>query len=172
MLRIVLGFNQAEYNPNMISSINLYLQQAVEAYQRGNYSGAEVMLKRILEVDQKNFGALCILGLINATQCKHHKAVEYFKKAEIINPNDLLNLKNLGAALIDSGEIKEGLKCYKKLVQITPKDSEAWLKLGITYGLLGENLSALQALEESISLQDKNSDVWYFKGVALSLIHI
>jgi predicted O-linked N-acetylglucosamine transferase (SPINDLY family) len=167
MLRKVYGFNQTEYNPNMISSINLFLHQAVEAYQRGNYSGAEVMLKRILEVDQKNFGALCILGLINATQFKYRKAVEYFKKAEIINPNDLLNLKNLGAALIDSGENKEGLKRYKKIVQIAPLDSEAWFKLGITYGQLGESLNALQALEESISLQDNNSDAWYFKGVVL-----
>ena len=52
----------------MNTKIQLMLQQAIQAFQSGNFDSADLMLNKILQVDAKNFPALHILGLIKASR--------------------------------------------------------------------------------------------------------
>lgn len=58
------------------------LQQAIQAFQDGNFESADSTLKRVLQVDNKNLPALHVLGLIKASQSKFKEAVELLKRAE------------------------------------------------------------------------------------------
>ena len=63
------------------------LGQAIEAFQSGNIQSAEIILKRLLQVDSKNIPALHILGLIRASQDNHAEAVKFLKKAAALGYN-------------------------------------------------------------------------------------
>jgi hypothetical protein len=47
------------------------LQQAIQAFQGGNFDSAGLILKRVLIIDSKNLPALHILGLIKASQSNY-----------------------------------------------------------------------------------------------------
>jgi protein O-GlcNAc transferase len=62
------------------------LQQAIQAFQGGNFEGADSMLKRVLQVDPKNLLALNVLGLIKASQFNYREAADYLARAARIAP--------------------------------------------------------------------------------------
>jgi phosphate uptake regulator len=65
----------------MIPQLQSMLQQAIQAFQGGNLGSAELILKRVLQVDSKNLPALHILGLIKASQ-SNYREVAYIKMYE------------------------------------------------------------------------------------------
>jgi len=54
----------------MSPQIESMLQQAIQAFQNGNFDSADLILRRILQVDSKNFHALNVLGV-----SKHRKLI-------------------------------------------------------------------------------------------------
>ena len=96
------------------------LQQAIQAFQSGNFDRADSILKRVLEVDSKNLSVLHILGLIKASQLRYKEATDYLSKAARIDPNDPSLQYNLAKALSDSGSDIEALTHHKKAVELAP----------------------------------------------------
>ena len=72
----------------MNPQIAISLSQAVQDFQSGNLDGAELILKRVLQVDSRCLPALHIMGLIKASQSNHKEAAEFLKKAVRLNPED------------------------------------------------------------------------------------
>lgn len=72
----------------MSPKLQLMLQQAIQAFQGGNFDSADLILKRVLKVDSKNLPALHILGLIKASQSNYREAAEYLSRAARIHPDD------------------------------------------------------------------------------------
>ena len=85
------------------------LQQAIQAFQSGNFDSADLILKRLLQVDSKNLPALHILGLIKASQANYKEAADFLGRASRIHPNDASLQYNLAKALADSGSNKDAL---------------------------------------------------------------
>jgi protein O-GlcNAc transferase len=151
----------------MNSPLQLMLQQAIQAFQSGNFDSADLILKRILQVDPKNFLALNILGLIKASQSKFTEAADYLTRAARIQPNDASIQYNLAKALSDSGNEKDALAHHKKAVSGAPNNSDAWLNYGKTLFNLGEFLEALLKYDKAISLRPDYPEAWVNKGLAL-----
>ena len=114
----------------MNPQFQVMLGQAIEAFQSGNTQSAEVILKRLLQVDSRNIPALYILGLIRASQDNHLEAVKLLKKAAALEPSDPSLQYNLAKALSSAGNEKEALIHHQRAVKFMPQNPEAWLNYG------------------------------------------
>ena len=143
------------------------LQQAIQAFQDGNFDGADSMLKRVLQVDPKNLLALNALGLIKASQSNYREAADYLVRAARIAPNDALIQYNLAKALSDSGQDKDALAHHKKAVALAPNNPEAWLNYGITAFNLGRYEDAFVWYGDALSLKPDYPEALLNKGTTL-----
>jgi tetratricopeptide (TPR) repeat protein len=151
----------------MNPQFQLVLQQAIKAFQDGNFDGAEVILKRVLQVDPKNLPALHILGLIKASQRNYIEATEYLARAARIHPNDASIQYNLAKALADSGNDKDALAHHKKAVVLAPNNPEAWLNYGKSASNFGRYEDALVCYDNALSLKCDYAEAALNKGATL-----
>jgi len=140
------------------------LQQAIQAFQDGNFDGADLILKRVLQADSKNLPALHVLGLIKASQANYKEAADYLARAARIHPNDASIQYNLAKALTDSGNDKEALNHHKKAVSLDPNNPEAWLNYGKTASNLGRHKDALAWYSKALSLKPDYAEAALNKG--------
>jgi len=147
--------------------LQLMLQQAIQAFQGGNFESADLILKRVLQVESKNLSALHILGLIKASQSNYREAADYLARAARINPNDASIQYNLAKALSDSGNDKDALEHHKKAVALAPNNPEAWLSYGKTASNLGRYDDALVWYDNALSLKPDYAEASLNKGATL-----
>jgi len=152
---------------NMNSQLQLILQQAIQAFQSGNFESADLGLRRLLQIDSKNLPALHILGLIKASQSNYREAVDYLAMAARINPNDASLQYNLAKALSDSGNDKDALTHHKKAVALDPNNPEAWLSYGKTATNLARFEDALSCFNKALSLRPNYAEAAVNKGATL-----
>jgi protein O-GlcNAc transferase len=151
----------------MFPQLQSMLQQAIEAFQGGNLGSAELILKRVLQVDSKNLPALHILGLIKASQASYKEAVDFLSKAARIHPKDASIQYNLAKALSDCGLDKESIPHHKKAVELSPMNPEAWLNYGKTISNLGRYDEALIFYDKALSLEPNYAQAALNKGATL-----
>jgi len=151
----------------MNPELQLMLQQAIQAFQGGNFDSADLILKKILQVDSENLPALHVLGLIKASQSKYKEATDYLARAARIHPNDPSIQYNLAKALADSGNDKEALIHHKKAVALAPNNPEAWLSYGKTTFNLGRYEDALVSYGNALNLRPDYAEAALNKGATL-----
>ncbi|MBU3605579.1 tetratricopeptide repeat protein [Polynucleobacter sp. MWH-Creno-3A4] len=154
----------------MNPQLQIMLQQGIQAFQSGNFEGANSILKRIIEVDSKNLPALHVLGLIQASQKKYKEAAELLSRAARINPNDASIQYNLAKAMVDCGLEKESLPHHKKAVELMPNNPEAWLNYGKTTSNLGNDEQAIFCYDKALSFNPDYAEAYLNKGAALKKI--
>ena len=143
------------------------LGQAIEAFQSGNTQSAEVILKRLLQVDSKNVPALHILGLIRASQDNHLEAVKLLKKAAALEPSDPSLQYNLAKALSSAGNEKEALIHHQRAVKFMPQNPEAWLNYGKSLLALHRNEEAINTFNNALKIHNQYPEALLNKGIAL-----
>jgi len=151
----------------MNPQLQTMLQQAIQAFQSGNFDSADSILKRVLQVDSKNLPALHILGLIKASQSNYREAAEYLARAARIHPDDASIQYNLAKALADSGNDQDALMHHKKAVALAPNNPEAWLSYGKTASNLGRYEDALVWYGNALSLKPDYAEAVLNKGATL-----
>ena len=151
----------------MNPQLQTILQQAIQAFQGGNFASADAILKRVLQVDSKNLPALHILGLIKISQSNYREAADYLARAARIHPNDASIQYNLAKALSDSGNDKDALAHHKKAVALAPNNPEAWLSYGKTASNLGRYEDALVWYGNALNLKPDYAEVILNKGATL-----
>ncbi len=152
----------------MNHQIQLMLQHAIQAFESGNLAEADFMLKRILQIDSKNFLALHILGVVKASQSKFREAADYLARAARIQPNDASLQYNLAKALADSGNDKDALEHHKKAVTLDPNNPGGWINFGLSMYNLDRFEEAITHYNQALTLNPDYVEGWINKGVALN----
>ncbi len=80
------------------SEADVFVAQAVLAYEDKRYEEALLRLREALDLDPENIDALYYTGLVLLAQQKRWTAVESLEKARGKAPDDLLILFHLGVA--------------------------------------------------------------------------
>jgi tetratricopeptide (TPR) repeat protein len=73
----------------------------------------------------------------------YSKAIEAYKQAIRINPNDAYTYYFLGSAYYSLSLYKESIEAYKQAISINPDYIKPHFFLGISYHLIGDKSSAL-----------------------------
>lgn len=84
------------------------------------------------------------LGHAYLSSDKPKEAIESFKQAIKIAPDDAWAHLGLGRAYLKSGKFKETIESYQQVIRIAPDDARAHLNLGGVYLIMKDKESALE----------------------------
>lgn len=143
------------------------LQDAIQAFQGGNFDRADSILRKVIEADAHNLPALHVLGLIKASQQKFREAADLLGRAVQLNPGDASIHYNLAKALMDCGSFIESIQHHHKCLELTPDNPEAWLNFGKTLSNLSAYPDALQAYDRALAILPNYLEALVNKGATL-----
>lgn len=95
---------------------------------------------------------------------EYDKAIEIFKKAVELNPNDDDSWRWLGNSYNRNGQIEEAIKYYLKAAELNPDDSRNWFNLGISYSNNEQYKEAINSFLKVVELNPDDSYSWYGLG--------
>ena len=99
-----------EFEPENLEVRN---QLGMVLYRLGKLDEAEKEFYYVLEKMPENFDAIDALGLINMQRANFQLAIDLFKKAITINPDDMLAYFHLGQALERLGDSTGAAEIYR-----------------------------------------------------------
>ena len=101
--------------------------------------------------------------------CGHFdNAIEYFKKALLIDSKNSDVLNNLGLAYKKIGQNEKGIESFKQSISINPENSDAFNNLGVAYKDFGNFNDAIQSYEKAISINPNDIDALNNLGIIFS----
>ena len=149
--------NQNEQNNKTISSSEVSdVNEVIYLYTKKMTSEALAKANLILKKYSQNEKLNSILGCIYDELGNYNKALEFYKKALVVNPNSEEIMVNMGVTLATIGEISSAKIYYEKAIQINPNFINA-------YGNLGSLLTELAKFDEAIEC--------FKKGLTISPNH-
>jgi len=84
-------------------------------------------------------------------------AIEMYREALKLDPNDPTALTGLGAALDESGELESAIDCYQKALKAAPDDVIAHSGLGVVYEKQGKIDAAGLEYRAALSLDQQTA---------------
>lgn len=143
------------------------LDAAMAHHQNGRLTEAEVIYRRILEVDDRNADALHLLGVVAIQSGQKDLAVDRISKAIAINDTVPTYHSNLGVALKDLGRLEEALAAYDAAVRLAPDYADAQFNRGLLLQSLGRPGDALAAYAAAVLSNPDFAEARYKQGLTL-----
>ena len=147
--------------------IQAMFHKAIQDFQLGHLKEAEEILHHCAQLGAKNFDVIHLLAVVCASQEKHQTAIEYYKKALELSPNNVLALSNLGSSLNSIGHNHEAFSAFQKAIEIDPNEPIAWYNAANTLCDTGEYEESLTYYEQSIKLNPQYCPALINYGKAL-----
>ena len=144
----------------MSNSVIEILNQALNAQQNNNFTDAEKLYIKALNVEPNNYAALINLGVLLKALNRLDEAKESFVKAIKINPNTELGYMNLGNIFFKLNQLDEAETNYKKSIEIKPNYADAHFNLGVFYDNTDRPDQAELSYNEAIKLKPNYSQAY------------
>ncbi|OHD24839.1 MAG: hypothetical protein A2Y38_18815 [Spirochaetes bacterium GWB1_59_5] len=96
----------------------------------GLFEHAETQFKAALKVDKKAFNAMVNLANIYFLQDRTVEAIDWYRSAAVISPDDELVIAGLARTLFEREEYDESQKYYARLIQLNPEIASQYAYLG------------------------------------------
>jgi tetratricopeptide (TPR) repeat protein len=149
-------------------SPNLLLAQADALCRLGRLGEAEALARSVLSSTPREHAALHILGIIARGRGEHEAAIDFFRRAIMINGRVSAYHGNLGNAYLEASRLYEAARCYQRALALDPRSALAHFGLGIA--LIGQQNYAAGAkeLETAVKFRPGHSDTHLNLGIALT----
>ena len=168
--------NWVTHNP---SYAGLQMQvSSVGADLDAGKEGALVKLKNLLHqakaYDEANgnlessVDVLEILGVVCNVSREYDEAVECFRAAAGLRPDDHQLWNKLGATLANSNRSDEAQEAYQNALSIKPKYARSWLNMAIAHSNLQNYDEASRCYLQTLSLNPGAVHVWSYLRIALT----
>jgi len=136
----------------MNSHSHLMLQQAMQAYQAGDLSGSEKVLRVFLRLFSNHADAVHLLAVVLASQGNHLEAISFYKSALKITPNNPAILSNYGSSLNIIGQNSEAFSALEKAIHFSPESPEFHYNAGNILYDIGRFEQSLKFYEQATVL--------------------
>ncbi|HSB96801.1 MAG TPA: tetratricopeptide repeat protein [Spongiibacteraceae bacterium] len=146
------------------------LDIALEHHQAGGLAEAEILYKKILEIDPGHPGALYLLGGIAHQDGRHEFAFELVAQVIADEPNDPDAQHLLGLIAQRLGRTEIALEALGKALELNPDYVHAYVSLGDVLYSLQRLEAALANYDRAIALQPDLLAAYSNRGVILSLL--
>jgi tetratricopeptide (TPR) repeat protein len=133
-------------------SMDFQLWLAEALTDRGDYKGVDAILRKILDVDQKNVQAHAILGRRYLAAGDLPKAISELEEVVGLDPLHSASYAVLASALLAGGRFDDAAAAFEKAVAVAPRSSSAHLELGQFYFHNGNAAGAEREVKAAISL--------------------
>ena len=88
-------------------------------------------------------------------------AVEAYRQAVRINPENAQAWVDLGVDYVNLNRYDDAMEAYRQALRINPEDTEAWFDLGFAYGLSGDRIATLDTIRKLQRLDPAMADKLY-----------
>ncbi len=144
-----------------------WLQQAIQAQQRGRLAEAETLYRQMLQRDPRQVDALHFLGVLTAQRGQHEQAADLIRRALELNPQYADAWNNLGNVLTALERPEEAAEAYRRTVELAPGHVGAYGNLGVALTQLGRLEEAIAACRQAIALAPDIAESYFNLGTAL-----
>lgn len=97
---------------------------------------------------------------------EYDKAIEIFKKAVELNPNDDDSWRWLGNSYNRNGQVEEAIKSHLKATELNPNKDVNWSMLGSSYLINGQKEEAIKYCLKATELNPDNELNWFWLGAS------
>lgn len=155
---------------------NLMLTLGILNWRKGNFEKANEFLqnaiKAAVRLEDNWFEAECLnaIALVKFSQGKHDEAIDSYKQAIAIAPQQIFIWNNLGNLCMKSMRNDEAMLAFKKALQHNPKDPIAWNGLGTVYYRNGYVDDSINAYRKAIEYAPSYASPWTGLGDAYASI--
>ena len=136
--------------------------------QQGNYDGAELIYRRLIEKGIKKYVVFSNLAVIYYMKNRIEEMIMLLKEALRLNPNHPEVLTNLGVALQKQEDLPGAIQLYKSALAIDPKSLEVLINLGDALKEQGELQAAIDYYKSALAIDPKSLAVLNNLGLALA----
>jgi superkiller protein 3 len=136
-------------------SVQQLYQQGNAAQKAGNFSEAERIFRRVIELNPNDAVAYNNLGNALYLQKKLDETIAALRKAIELDPNYAPAYNGLGHALRNQGKLDEAISAFQKALELDPNEARAYYGLGIVLRKQGKLDEAFARARVCISLPCK-----------------
>lgn len=135
-------------------SYELMFQNAINAYQNGDLTEAEKLLRQIHETAPENADVLNLLGLVAQAKGIHYEAASYFYLAAKFAPQHFPIFFNLAISLVAVGRLLEAQEALHNALKLKPDLKEAYLGLGNIFWQQNNLTEAKKMFRQALELDN------------------
>jgi predicted O-linked N-acetylglucosamine transferase (SPINDLY family) len=148
------------------------LQRAIQTFRDGNFDGAALIIKEVLQNDINTADTIFGLGIAYLKANRLPEALVVFCVLQHYQNQDVRIPYNLGLIYSIQGEHQLAFEAYELALKINPDDPEVLINKGSTCNDIKNYASALEALERAIQLKPDVPEAWSNKGIALNNLNL
>jgi protein O-GlcNAc transferase len=145
-------------------------RQAMAAHRDGNLNQAEILYRRALAAEPRQFPALQMLGILHAQRGEFAKAEELLRRALEINPKDAGPLFNYGNVLLRLEKLDLAFEAFGDALMLNPGLADAELNRGNIQMLRKRFGDALACFDRAIRTRPDYAEAHCNRGNALEEI--
>jgi len=116
-----------------------------------------------------DYAALVFRGTRSMAEKKYPEAMEVFKEAIKLNPQDANLYYYLGVSAYFSGDAKQAVDYLQKAAELNPSDPEIYFNLGVNQFSLGDYKNAVESLQKAEALNPEDGEISSLLGTAAYL---
>jgi tetratricopeptide (TPR) repeat protein len=145
---------------------NLQLTLGLLNWRKGDFEKADGQIREALKLARRMqdnwFEAECFnaMALIKTSMGRSDDAIDAYKQAISLAPDQIFAWNNLGNLCIKIGRNDEALVTFMKAVDCNPRDPIAWNGLGTVYFQIGYADDAVTAFRKAIQFMPSFAQPW------------
>jgi predicted O-linked N-acetylglucosamine transferase (SPINDLY family) len=154
-------------DPGPDGSPDTTIHRALELHRQGRLDEAELLYRRALQAQPRNFQALLWLGVVALDKNQCEPALDLFSRASRENPQSVEAHLFLGRALTRLKRYAAALPSYDAALVLDPARADTHISRGTALRNLGRPADAILNFERAIALQPHNPEAHNNRGNAL-----
>ena len=147
-------------------SKSAHLNSGVAHHRAGKLLEAEACYKAALQVDEKNFEAWHLLGVVAAQKNQSIEAIKLISHSISLNPQNPEALNNLGLIHAGIGQCEEAISSYNSAIALNPNYFEAFNNRGNAQQALFKFEEAISSYNSAIAIDPNYFEAFNNRGNA------
>ena len=117
--------------------------------------------------DKKDYTYFDLIQLGNNSYAEKqfNKAIEFYKKAIELKPDDEKAYLNRGVSFDNISQYDKAIADYNKAIELNPDDEKAYVNRGVTFTNISQYYKAIADYNKAIELKPENEKAYVNRGV-------
>jgi tetratricopeptide (TPR) repeat protein len=107
------------------------------------------------------------LDILSLNTDNDQEAIECYRKAIELDPNNAIIHNDLGLSLHYQGKDEEAIECYQKAIELDPNNATIHSNLGLSLHNQGQDTEAIKCYRKAIELDPNNATIHSNLGLSL-----
>ena len=150
-----------------VNYISSFLEQGLELHRAGQLQQAKVIYEEILKINNKNFDALQLLGVLAIQENQLETALRLINNALKISTTNAVVYNNRGIVLKGLKRWEEAIFSFDLAIEKKPDYVDAYINRGNVLQELNRHLEALISYERASNIKPDYAQIYFNKGSAL-----